>query len=214
MSKKCTSCHRRLCNIQFVWADRHGNDKNHKQCKYCKMNRDRWRSDNMAKIMIDNSRYKDSGKKLSEGRKAKDFTWDEKKYITPRYIDLLRTNQDDRCAYCNILMQTLNRNKNDGLTLEALDSTKPHIRSNTCLACKKCNTSRIGQRNMKVGEAVGIKHLAAGLENLYQHPSKGCPVPCRSSSTSGESFSEDRIPLSRKTRHRKDRRTASYVVCT
>ena len=216
MSKKCTSCYRRLCNIQFVWADRHGNDKNHKQCKYCKMNRERWRQKNMTKIMIDNSRYKDSGKKIQEGRKPKDFTWEEKDYITTGYIDLLRTFQDDRCAYCNILMQTLNRNLADGLTLEALDNTKPHVRSNCCLACKLCNSRRVGQTNMKVGEAVGLKHLAAGLENLYQHPktSKGCPGPCQSGSTSGESFSEDRIPLSRKTRHRKDRRTASYVVCT
>ena len=165
----------------------------------------------MTKIMIDNSRYKDSGKKIQEGRKPKDFTWEEKDYITTGYIDLLRTFQDDRCAYCNILMQTLNRNKNDGLTLEALDSTKPHVRSNTCLACKQCNTRRIGQKNMKVGAAVGLKHLAAGLENLYQNPSKVCPDPCRSNSTSDAFSSEGRIPVHRRSRHRKDTRSATYV---
>ena len=214
MSKKCTRCHRRLCNKQFVWADRYGNDKEFRQCKYCKISADKYRRNNMTKIMIDNCRYKDSGKKIGEGRTPKDFTWEEKNYITPRYIDLLRTFQDDRCAYCNILMQTLNRNLPDGLTLEALDSTKPHVRSNCCLACKKCNTSRIGQRNMKVGEAVGIKHLAAGLENLYQHPSKGCPVPCESSSKHGDPSSEDRIPSRRRFRRNKNMRTATYVVCT
>ena len=215
MSKKCTSCHRRLCNKQFVWADRHGNLQDHKQCKYCQMTAIRYRTKNMAKIMIANSRYKDSGKKIQEGRKPKDFTWEEKNYITPRYIDLLRTFQDDRCAYCNILMQTVNRNLPDGLTLEALDSTKPHVRSNCCIACKLCNTKRVGQRNMKVGEAVGLKHLAAGLENLYQHPktSKGCPAPCRSSSMSGDPSSEDRIPSRRRSRRNKNMRTATYVVC-
>ena len=176
--------------------------------------------------MIDNCRYKDSGKKIQEGRKPKDFIWEEKNYITPRYIDLLRTYQDDRCAYCDCLMQTLNRNKNDGMTLEALDNTKPHVRSNCCLACKRCNTSRIGQRHMTIGEAVAIKHLAAGLENLhqqkqkpnirkkwgfYRNPNMEYPVPCRSSSTSDASSSEDRIPFRHKTRHRKDTRSATYV---
>ena len=211
MSKKCKKCFRRLCNKQFVWPDRHGTDKDHRQCKYCQLTAIRYRKKNMAKIMIDNCRYKDSGKKISEGRTPKDFTWDEKDYITPRYIGLLRTFQDDRCAYCDCLMQTLNRNLHDGLTLEALDSTKPHVRSNCCIACKKCNTRRVGQRNMKVGEAVGLKHLAAGLENLHQNPSKVCQFPCQSSSTSDESSSEGRILVLHKTRHRKDTRSATYV---
>ena len=220
MSKVCKRCHRRLCKKQFVWADRYGNDKEFRNCKYCKMNRDRWRGDNFTYKMIDACRYKDSGKRVGEGRTPKDFTWDENDYITREYIILLRTFQDDRCAYCDCLMQTLNRNLPDGMTLEALDSTKPHVRSNCCLACKLCNTSRIGQRNMKVGEAVGLKHLAAGLENLHQQKQKpqvrkkwgfyrnpNMEYPDRQRSMSSGSSSEGRILF----RHRKDRRSASYV---
>ena len=146
MSKKCSACHRRLCKKQFVWANRRGDLQEFRQCKYCALRHKRYRRNNMNKIMIDNCRYKDSGKKVNEGRTPKDFTWDEKDYITPRYIDLLRTFQDDRCAYCNILMQTLNRRQPNGMTLEALDSTRPHVRFNTCLACNRCNTRRVGQK--------------------------------------------------------------------
>ena len=178
--------------------------------------------------MIHHARYKDSGKRgrVCEDRKPKDFTWDEKDYITRKYIDVLRDFQEDKCAYCNILMQTVNRNLPDGMTLEALDSTKPHVRSNCCLACKLCNTRRVGQKNMSVGEAVVLKHLAAGLENLHQQNQKPKvrkkwgfyrqsstegSSPSQSGSTSDASSSEDHTPVRRRSRRNKDTRSASYV---
>ena len=211
MSKECTHCYRRYAKKQFVWADRYGNDKDHRQCRYCKLVRQKWRLKNFTYKMVNQARYKDSGKRVGEGRKPKDFTWDEKDYITRKYIDVLRDFQEDKCAYCNILMQTVNRNLPDGLTLEALDSTKPHIRTNSCLACKRCNTSRIGQKNMSVREAVVLKHVAAGLENLYQQSSTGCTSSSQSSSMSDASSSEDHSPVRRRSRYKRDTRSASYV---
>ena len=211
MSKECARCTRRLAKKQFVWADRYGNEKDHRHCKYCKLVREKWRLKNFTYTMISNSRYKDSGKRVGEGRKPKDFTWNEKDYITRKYIDILRDFQEDRCAYCNILMQTINRNLPDGMTLEALDSTKPHVRSNCCLACKRCNTSRIGQKNMSVREAVVFKHLAAGLENFYQQSSTEGAVPSQSGSMSDASSSEDRNHVRRMSRRNRDTRSASYV---
>ena len=58
---------------------------------------------------------------------------------------LLGQNEKQRtlCFYCEVPMAQHKRTIRQGLTLERLDVTKGHIKSNCVLACKSCNSKRI-----------------------------------------------------------------------
>jgi len=51
------------------------------------------------------------------------------------------------CYYCEVKLQYVD--KNDTLsTIERLDNSIGHIKSNCVLACRKCNFKKVGQRNL------------------------------------------------------------------
>jgi len=52
-----------------------------------------------------------------------------------------------QCYYCKVELEFINNN--DTLsTIERLDNSIGHIKSNCVLACRKCNLSRVGQRKL------------------------------------------------------------------
>ena len=67
-------------------------------------------------------------------------------YITKECVLKLRDQQNNKCFHCNILMQTDKRKNPDGLTIERLDNSLPHIKRNCVLACHHCNVSRVSSR--------------------------------------------------------------------
>ena len=58
---------------------------------------------------------------------------------------LLAQNEKQRtlCFYCDLPMAQHNRNIRQGLTLERLDVSKGHIKSNCVLCCKSCNSKKV-----------------------------------------------------------------------
>ena len=67
----------------------------------------------------------------------------DKKYITGSRLRALRVLQDNKCFYCNIVLQINNRKRHDGLTIERLVNSEPHTISNVILCCSRCNCKRV-----------------------------------------------------------------------
>ena len=72
----------------------------------------------------------------------KNFTISDR-YITPVHLKTLLILQLGKCFYCQTKMQTQNRKKSDGLTIERLSNDKPHTKTNVILCCSSCNCKRI-----------------------------------------------------------------------
>jgi hypothetical protein len=71
--------------------------------------------------------------------------FDPTEYVTTPFVESLQTKQQNLCWHCEKFMDWLRRNTKDGLTLERLRESEPHIRSNCVLACKSCNSARLSR---------------------------------------------------------------------
>ena len=69
--------------------------------------------------------------------------YDAENSIDTEFLLGLNQKQQTRCFYCEIPMAQHNRNISQGLTLERLDTTMGHIKSNCVLCCKRCNSKRL-----------------------------------------------------------------------
>lgn len=64
----------------------------------------------------------------------------ESEYITREFLKECRRKQDNLCG-CGCTMQTENRKASDGLTVQRLDDSIAHVKTNCILACHHCNVS-------------------------------------------------------------------------
>ena len=92
-----------------------------------------YKHDAMEQIMVHNSSLSDK----SRAGEPYDFRKDPN-YIKVSDIKCLRVEQNDKCYFCNIPMNTSKRNKSDGMTIERLDEG-PHWASRCVLSCGGCN---------------------------------------------------------------------------
>ena len=60
------------------------------------------------------------------------------RYITSDYLKQLRVDQDDQCYFCDRKMDPVNRQKDEGLTVERLND-EPHWKDSCVLSCMWCN---------------------------------------------------------------------------
>ena len=78
------------------------------------------------------------------------------KMVDMKWCYQQRAAQEGLCWYCDVFMDVINRRSNKiGLTVERLDSAKPHERHNCVFACKSCNSKK-KHRNADL-----LKELAA-----------------------------------------------------
>ena len=68
-------------------------------------------------------------------------------YMTTKRLRTLRVLQGNECFYCQKKLQVKNRQKHDGLTIERLNNTRPHMLSNCVLCCHRCNASRVSNHH-------------------------------------------------------------------
>jgi len=85
------------------------------------------------KNMIQNSKAKD--KKINK--------YDEPNFIDYPFIQNLLSESNDKCYYCSCELQ-YTYYTNNLATIERLDNSLGHIKSNCVIACKFCNISRVG----------------------------------------------------------------------
>ena len=73
----------------------------------------------------------------SDARRMYDV--DDPDYITGEWVLEQRELQGNRCYYCDRLMQVERRTAYDGLQVERLTESLPHLQSICVLACGDCN---------------------------------------------------------------------------
>ena len=82
------------------------------------------------------------------------------RYITSDYLKQLRVDQDDQCYFCDRKMNTVNRQKDDGLTVERLND-EPHWKDTCVLSCMWCNRRSWREKwspfPLKLGKILGHK---------------------------------------------------------
>ncbi len=86
---------------------------------------------------------------VNHSRKAdkksnREYAVDE--YVTKAYLESIRRQQENMCCYCGIEMQNVNRMLPDGATVQRLDNTLAHVKTNCVLACHQCNVRRSESR--------------------------------------------------------------------
>jgi len=96
-----------------------------------------------AKRMVSHSKYADR-------RAGRDYT--DANYITPQGLMILRKKQRNKCYYCDVPMQTNNRREWNGLTIERIDTSRPHDYENCKLCCHTCNCKKF------TGESILREH--------------------------------------------------------
>ena len=69
-------------------------------------------------------------------------TWEETDYVTATFLLDKLKEQEGVCFYCGCEMQTMNRQADDGLTIERLDNNIAHTKDNCVLACFECNCKK------------------------------------------------------------------------
>ena len=69
--------------------------------------------------------------------------YDSANFIDTEFLLHMNEKQQSRCFYCEIPMAQHVRSIRQGMTLERLDITKGHIKSNCVLCCKSCNSKKL-----------------------------------------------------------------------
>jgi len=111
---------------------------------YCKHNLNKYRCKSCSKAEEIKIQFWIFGSKQSDKK--------YNRYDADRFIDkcfLKELIKDYRnCYYCEVELQYVDNN--DTLaTIERLDNSKGHIKSNCVIACRKCNLSKVGQRKLQ-----------------------------------------------------------------
>jgi len=89
--------------------------------------------------------------RMIRGSKKSDIEadrFDSVNFITDSFVKNLILESQYKCYYCGCEM-ILNEYAPNLATIERLDNSIGHIKSNCVIACKKCNNSRVGQRKTK-----------------------------------------------------------------
>jgi len=127
--KKCYTC-KKIKTIENYTNCSANLDGKNGICKECsKISAKRGRQINWATQLINDSRKKD--------RKNNNIA-----DITKKFLQNQLKVQNSLCYYCDCEMKfgkNFSRNCLDGLTLERIDSTSGHIKSNCVLICYECN---------------------------------------------------------------------------
>ena len=98
--------------------------------------------------------------KSSDLRKDREVGGD---YITPKRLKTLRALQLNQCFYCETPMNTENRKRSDGLTIERLDNSRPHSEDNIVLCCSSCNCHKISNKQ-NISLANAYRSILSRLE--------------------------------------------------
>jgi hypothetical protein len=87
------------------------------------------------KYMIGNSKHKDKKKN----------NYDPVNFIDKCFVKNLIEDCEDKCYYCNCEMQYIIKQSNLA-SIERLNNSLGHIKSNCVISCFKCNISKVGDK--------------------------------------------------------------------
>ena len=76
-------------------------------------------------------------------------TYAEEYYIDPDFLIERRKKRNNQCIYCGIPLQSFNRKRFNGVTVQRLNNRLAHIKDNCVIACFQCNNFRMELENPK-----------------------------------------------------------------
>lgn len=137
---KCTRC-----------GDPHVDNWPKKKCEVCSKKESDYRKKTRDKRRDKERTYriKNWSRRCCYLSKSSDLRRDREvgvNYITPKRLKTLRALQMNKCFYCGTPMNTENRKRSDGLTIERLDNSRPHVEDNVVLCCSSCNCHKISNK--------------------------------------------------------------------
>jgi len=125
-------------------------DSKYLSCSECLQQQREYKQKNKAHIKIINRQWKQVNwaRRMVSHSRGSDAIYNRlpttmSDYITPEYLHLLRSAQENRCAFCTIDMQHEHRKLHDGITIQRLVNSQPHEKHNCLLACHSCNCRRV-----------------------------------------------------------------------
>ena len=101
-------------------------------CKKCRDAKSATSRKHWDRMIVTNSKQHD---------KERGRMFQESEYITREFLKECRRKQNNLCGMCGTTMQTANRQASDGLTVQRLDNSIAHVKTNCILACYHCNVS-------------------------------------------------------------------------
>lgn len=96
----------------------------------------------MKKDSILYKKFETSIKKSKQKDIKKNRIFDEFDYIDIEFLYIQYKLQKNHCYYCDKFMARSGPMNDDKMTIERLDDTLPHIKTNCVLACFYCNILR------------------------------------------------------------------------
>jgi len=147
---KCRCIHDR---IKYYCKDCNGSsfcqhNKRKSTCKDCNGSEICQHNIRRAECKICNDPIDITIKMMIKGSKKKDKKYnryDELNFIDYLFVKNLINSCNDKCYYCQCDLQYTYYNNTLG-TIERLDNTLGHIKSNCVIACRTCNVSKVGDR--------------------------------------------------------------------
>jgi hypothetical protein len=77
------------------------------------------------------------------------LTYAEEDYIDPDFLIEHRKKRNNQCIYCDIRLQSFNRRRFNGVTVQRLNNRLAHIKDNCVIACYQCNLCKPELENPK-----------------------------------------------------------------
>ena len=115
------------------------NTTTHRTCPACLEYYRVWKAANWKKRVLESGRTTD--------RKKNRYSWEDA--LTEACLEKMYGDQDGRCHYCFVIMNTARRKIPCGLTLQRLNNSVGHNKGNCVLACHKCNVNRVEKNTKK-----------------------------------------------------------------
>ena len=145
--KYCSYCRYKKTQSEFT-----RNSTIFQQCNKCRKTKDDWYQLNYKKrrVQKNESMKKNWATRAVQcsrdaDKKKNRYPVDDSQFITKEFVEDLWEKQEGVCYYsffrddCPVEMQVHKRKKENGCTVERLDNTLGHLKSNVVLACSHCN---------------------------------------------------------------------------
>ena len=127
-----------------------------------------YKKSEQGKIMVQKKRLKWQSKYWEQAiiRDSKsadmrnDRTWNEENYITEDFVKFLNEQQESKCIYCKITMKYGKgqfRDVSNGLTIQRMNNSLAHIKSNCVLCCYKCNITHTRKSHQEILDFLNVK---------------------------------------------------------
>ena len=128
-------------------------DRDLRFCSSCAVKQSKWKKNGRKKRAPKEKEYHSkrwANRMIMHSKQAdkrSKRTYAEEEYIDPDFLIERRKKRNNQCIYCDIPLQSFNRRRFNGVTVQRLDNKLAHIKENCVIACNQCNNCRMELEN-------------------------------------------------------------------